>query len=92
MVEGENIEIGAKAAFEAGKRASTVSVRYKKLKGLLKCSGSERNFDLLKARQQFDQYDVSAATLRVVTEKVDNNNASILDQDLELIKTWICDA
>jgi len=62
MITGEDVQVGAKAVFEDEKRAGVVYARYKKLNGLLKFSGEKRNFDILKAREQFDRYDVASAS------------------------------
>ncbi len=61
----DNIDVGAKAIISNETRDGMLFVRYKALKGLLKINDGERNFDVLNAKEKFDDYSTDA----VIAEK-----------------------
>jgi hypothetical protein len=52
----DDIDVGAKGIINAETRDGVFYVRFKKLYGILKVRGDDRNFDILNARKKFDEY------------------------------------
>ena len=61
----DNIDVGAKAIISNETRNGMLFIRYKALKGLLKINDGERNFDILDAKEKFDDY----STDEIIAEK-----------------------
>ncbi|MEH6587670.1 MAG: hypothetical protein V7720_13985 [Halioglobus sp.] len=60
-VDSEKAEVAAKAVFSGGTRNGMVYARYKKLDLLIKRFNGERDIDIIKVREKFDQYKLPAA-------------------------------
>ncbi len=54
--ESDDIDIGAKGLITANTRDGVFYARFKKLHGLLKTKDGDRNFDILRAKEKFDEY------------------------------------
>ena len=56
LAESDDIDVGAKGIIDARTREGVFYVRFKKMDGLLKIKDGNRNFDILNAREKFEEY------------------------------------
>lgn len=57
-VTSDNAEAGMKAVFSGQSEDGVVYMKYKKLDAILKMNNGDRNIDILKARQKYDDYSI----------------------------------
>jgi hypothetical protein len=55
----DKIEVGAKGIISEQTRNGVVYARYKKLDAVIKISDGNKNLDLIRAREKYDEYDTS---------------------------------
>jgi len=55
-VASDDIDVGAKGRVNEQSRHGVFYVRYKKLDGILRINGEDRNFDIFGAREKFEEY------------------------------------
>ena len=58
LATSDKIDVGAKGVIAAGERSGVLYVRFRGLHAILKIKDGQRNLDVLKARETFDQYEV----------------------------------
>ena len=56
-ITSDNIEVGAKAVFSESGNDGVVYLKYKKIDAVLKLKNSEKNIDLIRAREKYDSYE-----------------------------------
>ncbi|MBE9547858.1 MAG: hypothetical protein IMF09_00510 [Proteobacteria bacterium] len=56
FIDSEKLDVGAKAIINKQTRSGVIYARYGKLKGVLKIDQGKRNFDIIRAREKFDEY------------------------------------
>ncbi|HBE92679.1 MAG TPA: hypothetical protein DDW55_09190, partial [Gammaproteobacteria bacterium] len=56
----DKIDVGAKAVISKESRNGVLYVRFRKLHGIMKIKDGDRNIDVLKARETFDEYSTDA--------------------------------
>ncbi|MFW2365315.1 MAG: hypothetical protein ACN4GW_02805 [Desulforhopalus sp.] len=64
FASSDKIDVGAKGVITADNRNGVLYVRYRKLHGILKINNGERNLDVLRAREKFDNFNSEAVLLR----------------------------
>lgn len=57
FVDSDKVDIGAKGIINAQTHDGVFYARYGKLKGLMKVNNGKRNFDIIRAKKKFDEYD-----------------------------------
>ena len=55
----DNIEVGAKASISEKRRDGVIYARYKKLDAIIKITQGNKNTDVIKAREKYDNYRVT---------------------------------
>jgi len=68
FVGSGKVDVGVKGTFDRHNRDGVFYARYRKLKGLLKIKDGKRNFDIFRARKQFDEYSTPALNLESAVE------------------------
>jgi hypothetical protein len=76
LVGSDKIDVGAKGLVDGASREGMFYARFRKLHGILKVKGEEKNFDILGARETFDAYVPGETSLKLTGGDLGSTDAA----------------